>query len=261
MKALILAAGRGTRLSKYVTDRPKGMLVFNDSTIIKRQIENFKECGINDIIVIRGYMADSINYSNVKYYDNKYFATTNMVESLFCAEQEFNDDLIVSYADILFEKKVLKGLIANPGEFNVTVDMNWQHYWKTRYGAINHDIESLSLNKDGSIAELGNDTTTVENIDARYVGLLKFTSKGLEKSARFYHGQKTAYSGKPWKGGRIFEQAYMTDFLQALIDSGEKLNSYRINSGWIEFDTNEDYELMKSMAENNTLNQLITLGN
>lgn len=70
MKAVILAAGQGTRLKKYTENLPKGMLEFAGKTIIERQIETYQKCGITDIIVVRGFAADKITYPDVKYYEN-----------------------------------------------------------------------------------------------------------------------------------------------------------------------------------------------
>ena len=50
MKAIILAAGQGTRLKKYTENLPKGMLEFDKKTIIERQIDTYRRCGISDII-------------------------------------------------------------------------------------------------------------------------------------------------------------------------------------------------------------------
>ena len=104
MKAIILAAGQGTRLKKYTENLPKGMLNFMGKTIIERQIETYRAAGINDIIIVRGFAADKINYSGVRYYTNEKYADTNMVESLMAAKDEFDDDVIVSYSDVLFEQ-------------------------------------------------------------------------------------------------------------------------------------------------------------
>ena len=79
MKAIILAAGQGTRLKKYTENLPKGMLNFDGKTIIERQIEMYRKCGIDSIIIVRGFAADKIDYNGVKYYDNKDFASTNAV--------------------------------------------------------------------------------------------------------------------------------------------------------------------------------------
>ena len=77
MKAIILAAGMGTRLKKYTENLPKGMLCFEGKTIIERQIELYRKCGISDIIIIKGYAADKICYDGVKYYTNELYDTTN----------------------------------------------------------------------------------------------------------------------------------------------------------------------------------------
>ncbi|MBR4530700.1 MAG: NTP transferase domain-containing protein [Lachnospiraceae bacterium] len=104
MKAIILAAGQGTRLKKYTENLPKGMLSFMDRTIIERQIALYRAAGIDRIIIVRGYAADKIAYEGVTYYDNEDYANTNMVISLLAAAPEFDDDVIVSYSDILFVK-------------------------------------------------------------------------------------------------------------------------------------------------------------
>ena len=57
MKAIILAAGQGTRLKKYTENLPKGMLEFQGKTIIERQLETYRSMGIDDIIVVRGFAA------------------------------------------------------------------------------------------------------------------------------------------------------------------------------------------------------------
>ena len=167
MKAIILAAGQGTRLKKYTENLPKGMLNFQGKTIIERQIEIYKRCGITDISIVRGFAADKIAYEGVKYYTNEAFETTNMVESLLAAKEEFNDDVIVSYSDILFEDRLLKGMMESSADFAVAVDDEWKPYWEARYGKIDFDTESLSINADGNITELGLESPKIEDISAR----------------------------------------------------------------------------------------------
>ena len=124
MKAIILAAGQGTRLKKYTENLPKGMLLFDGKTIIERQIELYKACGLDKIIVVRGFAAEKIDYEGVTYYTNEDYANTNMVESLMAAKTEFDDDMIVSYSDILFQEDMLEKMISFQAEFGVAVDDN-----------------------------------------------------------------------------------------------------------------------------------------
>lgn len=260
MKAIILAAGQGTRLKKYTENLPKGMLEFDGKTIIERQTEMYRKCGITDIIIVRGYAADRIPYSGVKYYENTDYANTNMVESMMAAKQEFDDDVIVSYSDILFEGSMLRGMMESKEDFAVAVDDNWQEYWQARYGKVDFDTESLSLDEDGSITELGLEAPNLQDIDARYIGLLKFSRAGLGKIMEIHDRDYEAYQDKPWKqSGKTIRKAYMTDLLQAVIESGNCVKAVKFRNGWIEFDTNEDYEAAIKWLEAGTLKRFIRL--
>lgn len=262
MKAIILAAGQGTRLKKYTENLPKGMLSFNGKTIIERQIEMYRKCGIDKIIVVRGFAADKISYEGITYYDNKDFANTNMVESLMAAKEEFDDDVIVSYSDILFDEKLLMGMISAEADFVCAVDDNWKQYWKKRYGRIDFDTESLAIDKDDNITEIGLEAPKLESIDARYIGLLKFSEKGLKMIQKILDTAYMFYIDKPWQqSGKTVKKAYMTDLLNAVIESGGQVKAIRFNNGWIEFDTNEDYENAKKWLDDGSLSGLIDLIN
>lgn len=260
MKAIILAAGMGTRLNKYTKDLPKGMLCFNEKTLIEQQIETFQNVGIDDITIVTGYQAEKISYKNVKRYHNPDYASTNMLVSLFCAEKELEGEVIVSYADIIYEKEILKRLKNALGEVVVTVDKEWKKYWYTRYGKIEFDLESLSLNSDNTIKEIGDEVDKCDNIDARYVGLIKFSDKGLSFLKQFYQEGKLNYWDKVWqKSGKTFQNAYMTDMLQEFIDRNHSIQTLIVQNGWLEFDTNEDYERMRELLDSGKLGSIFTI--
>lgn len=103
--------------------------------------------------------------------------------------------------------------------------------------------ESLSIDADGNIIELGKENLRLEDIDARYVGLLKFSETGLRHIEMILEDGYLHFADKPWKqSGKPVRKAYMTDLLQAVIELGQPVKAERFNKGWIEFDTNEDYE-------------------
>lgn len=260
-QAIILAAGQGTRLKKYTENLPKGMLKFQGKTIIERQIDIYHQCGIDKIIIVTGFASEKINYQNIKYFHNTNFSTTNMVESLMTAKSEFTTDTIISYSDILFEKKMLNRMINAKGDFLVAVDKCWKTYWHARYGKINFDVESLSLDCDNNILEIGKDNPNIDLVDARYIGLLKFSKFGLNLIQEILNRDYKEYADKPWKqSGKTIRNAYMTDLLQAIIDSGNKVKAEIFNSGWIEFDTNEDYEKACHWVDEESINRFINLG-
>lgn len=243
MKAIILAAGQGTRLKKYTKNLPKGMLSFMGKTIIERQLEMYRKAGVETIIVVRGYAGDKIDYPGVKYYTNEDYANTNMVESLMAARKEFDDDVIVSYSDILFEERLLLGMMESKEDFAVSVDDNWKEYWMMRYGKVDFDTESLSIDENDNIVELGLESPAIDDIDARYIGLLKFSKDGLQYIENIMEKAYRDYEDKPWQqSGKTVRKAYMTDLLNAIIESGRHVKAVHFDNGWIEFDTNEDYE-------------------
>lgn len=259
LKAIILAAGRGTRLNKYTVELPKCMLNFAGNTLIKRQIDTIRKHGIDNITIVTGYMSKKINYTGIKYFHNEKYATTNMIESLFCANSEMTDDIIVCYSDIIFEEEVLEKIINSNYDISVVVDLEWKKYWKIRYGKVNYDLESLKINNN-RIIELGREEQNIDEIDGRFVGLIKFKKKVIMDLFEVYNIAKKKYSRSFWpKSKKPFKQGYMTDLLQEFIFQGFKVSPVFIKNKWLEFDTNEDYEIVNKLYEDNKLDCVFSL--
>ena len=92
MKALLLAAGRGSRLGRHTADQHKCLTRIGERSLIERQIETLRGAGIDEIVVATGYRAEMLEFEGIKYVHNPDWATTNMVETLFCAEEHLTDD-------------------------------------------------------------------------------------------------------------------------------------------------------------------------
>jgi len=261
MKAIILAAGRGTRLEKYTKNLPKCMLNFDGKSLLERQIETLRNCGITEIIIVKGYMKDKINIKGVKYYINEDFADTNMVETLFCAESEMDTEILVCYSDIIYEKKVIKRILENNFDIGVAVDKDYLEYWYARMDEPERDSESLIINKEGKIIELGETNCEKDKAKVRYIGLIKFSKKGVEVLKQVYHENKANYFNKniPWLRSESFKKAYMTCMLQDLINKGIRVDPIILNRGWMEFDTEEDYEKANKWLKEGSLGRFINL--
>ncbi len=255
VKAIVLAAGKGTRMRPYTDDTPKGMLEFDDEPLLENLRRSFEDCDVDDVVVVKGYLSEEIDLDDVTYYTNEEYDSTNMVETLFCAEEEMDDGFVLSYSDIVFENQVLEGLMESDGDFVVTVDTDWQDYWEARYGRVDHDVESLSL-EDGEVTELGVPDVSVDEIDGRYVGLMKFSDHGAELLKEVYHDAREEYDGREWQqSGNTFRNAYMTDLLQELIDRGYTVDAHEIQGGWLEFDTTEDYDKYQDWLETGEIDE------
>ena len=260
MKAIILAAGEGQRLRPLTNEKPKCLVELFGKSLIERQIETFHKCGITDIIVITGYKNNKIKIPNVKYYKNKDYASTNMVETLFCAQNELNDDIIISYGDIIYQKDVLEKLIDSSDDCSVVVDKDWKKYWNIRFENPLDDAESLSL-KDGFIEDIGQKIDEPESIDGQFIGLMKFQKTGIKLLTEFYlDSKKEATKGKnPLNPHIEFKKSYMTDLLRAFIQNGNKIKSIIIYNGWLELDSVHDYDIYMKFWKENKLKEFIIL--
>ena len=102
--AIILAAGRGSRLRPYTDDRPKCLIEIDGRTLIERQIESLADCGVSEVIVVIGYQADLVRRvvgSRVRYIENSQYRDTNSLYSLWLATEELRDGAVVINSDVL----------------------------------------------------------------------------------------------------------------------------------------------------------------
>ncbi len=253
MNAIILAAGEGKRLRPITNDKPKSLVKLFGKTLLEWQLSIFQKCGIDDICVVTGYNSQLINYPGLDYIKNNNFMNTNMMESLFCASEKFKESTIVSYADIIFEEKILRALIGSDEDFSIIIDKNWKEYWELRFENPIKDAESLKIDNDGFITNIGKKVNAVGEIEGQYIGLMKFQNNAIKKIKSFYNGCKLTYernNTNPLNHNLPFKNSYMTDFLQGLIDNGSKLKAVTIAGGWLELDSMNDYNLYtKSNSE------------
>ena len=236
MKAIILAAGEGTRLRPYTLDRPKCLVEIDGISLLDRQLSVLRSCGIDEIVLIGGYRCEMLQNKATRLHLNPRYAETNMVWTLFCAEYELEGEVIVSYGDIVYSGEILDRLLTSRADIAVAVDSEWESYWRARSDDPLTDAETLRLAEDGSILEIGQRPESLEEIEGQYMGLMKFTAAGLASlKAVFQAARATAQlRGKPP------EKAYMTDLLQALIDDGVRVEAVLVKEAWVEVDTVQD---------------------
>ena len=252
MKGIILAAGVGSRLSKYTKDCPKGLLPFLGKSLLEHQLETMRQLGIEDITIVKGYMADKINIPGVNYYVNYNFQETNMVESLFCASEILEGPCVITYSDLIYEKVLLGKVLSSNKDIGVVVDDDFEDYWKARLGSeYLRDSESLVI-QNGTITDIGNMSPSLEEINGRYVGIIKLSGAGSEIFKKIYASFSNSEELNKF-GNRVFNKWHMTDFLQSIIDKNIPVNPITVSRGWLEFDTDDDYENYKAWHRENTL--------
>ena len=236
IKAILLVAGEGTRLRPYTNDRPKCLVKGDGETLLESHVNVLKKRGIDEIVLIGGYKIEMLQTFGLKIIENSRFFETNMVWTLFSAEEELEGDIIVSYGDIVYSKNILKALIKSKADIAVTIDMKWEGYWRERNENPLDDAETLKLRKDGTISEIGQKPSSLEEIEGQYMGLMKFSSEGVRQIKSAFHS--ALESGKLL--GKEVENSYMTDLLQSIVNIGGKVASVQIDEDWVEVDTVED---------------------
>jgi len=242
VKVILLVAGEGKRLRPYTLDRPKCMVEIDGISLIDRQLSILKTEGLNNIVMVGGYKIEMLKQYGIKLINNPRYYETNMLWTLFCAEDELDGDVIVSYGDIVYSRGVLKALLKSTEDIAVTIDKEWERYWRARNEDPLDDAETLKLRKDGTISKIGQKPKSLNEIEGQYMGLMKFSVKGVKQIQDIFNTSLKCGGLL----GKSLEGAYMTDLLQAVIDSGNTVTAIPIYSGWVEVDTVED--LMNSVT-------------
>ena len=241
-KVLIIAAGLGSRLKKHTENLPKCMLDFGGKTLLERQLDAYRKCGIKDISLIRGYKKEKINYKGLKYFENTDYRNNNILNSIFYAEKVINGNIIISYSDILFEPIVVKRTLESDHDISVVVDIDWRGYYVGRKDHPITEAENVIFNSNNEVEKIGKINTDKEEVHGEFIGMIKLTNRGAKIFKQHYHRLKKIYWNKSFQRAKTFQKAYLTDMIQELVDIGVKVHCIIIESGWKEIDTVEDYK-------------------
>ena len=169
MKAILLAAGKGTRISRMVQDVPKSTLPIAGTPLIRQTVERLKRYGM-DVVICVGYMQETIREAlegyDVKYYFNPFFDVTNSIASLWFARDEIDGECVIMNADVFFSDTILDMLIAEDKDAVVLVD-------RTRRATGDYFFATTD---NGCISEYGKDLPLALR-SCEYVGIGKISEK------------------------------------------------------------------------------------
>jgi L-glutamine-phosphate cytidylyltransferase len=242
MNAIILAAGLGSRLGMFGENTPKGMITISGKTLLERQIEILHNCGINDITIVTGHNSKLIKYPNIHYIENPNYSTTNMNESLFCARKKFDDSILVSYSDIIYEQKVIEQLLKSKSDFSIGIRFDWKESYENRTQHPLSEAENVIVENNKIIFLRKNLSTCTQNQKiGEFLGLMKLTKKGINQLLNKYIELKNNNT-KNFHSSESLEKAYLTDMLQEMVDSGSTLYPVILSDLWFEIDTEQDIE-------------------
>jgi choline kinase len=232
VKAIILAAGRGSRMKSLTDERPKCLVELRGKPLLEWQLESLRAAGISDIAVVTGYRRELLAERGLSEFHNPRWAETNMVSSLACAESWLEGQpCIVSYSDIFYSPVAVQSLINSDAALAVTYDPNWLQLWTERFGDPLLDAETFRLTATHTLAEIGNKPQSVDDVQGQYMGLLRFTPEGWAEVVRL----------RAELSPQQRDSMHMTNTLQRVIDAGRvPIEAVAYTGEWGEVDSSED---------------------
>lgn len=240
--AIILAAGRGSRMGDLTIDRPKCLTPLAGRPLLHWQIESLRQGGAGKVLLVRGYQAQMLAPSAVGLPDDAYdtlenprWAETNMLSTLLCAapwlEARFAagaEQVVISYSDIVYRADHVAALLQAPHALAITYDTMWEPLWRLRFGDPLLDAETFRQ-QDGLLREIGGKPKTIAEVCGQYMGLIKCTAAG-------WAGLTAACQ----ELGDAVRRTDMTSFLRHLLGQGTAVGAVPVAGGWCETDSAED---------------------
>ena len=224
MKAIILAAGKSTRLYPITLTSPKCMLQVAGKKIIDHQISWLRHCDITDILVVTGYLNhmieghlnDDVRYAHFPHYEN-----ANNLATLYSVRDELNDDVVILFSDVLLSVKLLYRCVNRSDHICLIVD--------------SQNITDKTMRviiEDDFIADIGGHIP-VEQADANFIGVAKFSVNAIH--------DLVIKMGELLKDDKYLHD-YYTVALRDWSASAGKVSYIEVEQDpWVEIDTVEDY--------------------
>ena len=243
MKAVILAAGQGTRIRSVHGEHPKCLIEVDGSTILDHQLEALSMAGINEIAIVVGYEKEQIiSYVRTKslinqrihFIDNPAFAITNNIYSLWLALDWLRgDSFVVLNADVIFDPEILQSALRLYAPISMIVDPLWRD---ETMKVIIEGERVIEMSKKFSREEFG----------GTYIGITAF-SKSIQNE--FFRKMRKVIGS-----GRVDE--FFNSAVQELANEGV-LVGFTSTDGlaWAEIDDPVDL----SFARRNVFPQLATM--
>ncbi|HTT08156.1 MAG TPA: phosphoenolpyruvate mutase [Gammaproteobacteria bacterium] len=232
VQAIVLAASRGRELDGLTEARPKVMLPIGGRPLLRRLVDEFKKQGINEITVVAGYRAETIDVPGIEVTVNKDYERTGELASLACAQPDFSDNMVILYGDLLFRSYILRDLLDSNGEITVVVD--------------SAAATPATGSPDYARCSLPDDRTVMD----REVQLLQLTKEARGSSGRWIGMVRVRGEGLRWLNDSLAtlmtrekeQQLGLPDVLNHIIAQGHPVRVLYINGHWLDVNSLDDLD-------------------
>ena len=237
MHAIILAAGRGSRLLPLTTDLPKCLLPIGNTTVLGMQLDTLFANGVKTATVITGFNAHMVEAEvsarksgpKIKTLFNPFFQVADNLASCWMARKSMKRDFLLINGDTLFTPELLQTILAAPkSDIAVTIDQKGYY-----------DGDDMKVTLDGTrLTQIGK-TLPLTETHGESIGMLRFMNDG----SKIFRGElnrlmRTREGTKSW----------FLSAIHGLAQSGQHINTINIKGAdWSELDTPEDYEVCRQL--------------
>jgi len=246
MKAIIIAAGSGKRISKDFAELPKALIQVNDISIISRQISLFKKNGIDEIIVISGPGKEKFTMTDVTYVNDQKFEEHDILGSLMEARDHIFGDVIITYSDIIFEDLILKKILQTNLDIGIAVDLDWKKAYEDRKLHPISEAENVLFDNSRNILEIRKNIQNSNLETGEFLGITKLSNNGCKLLLKRYDEIRND-NNSPFHDAKSLTKAYLIDMIQELIESKIEVKPIFISGKWCEIDTIDDLKIAEKM--------------
>jgi phosphoenolpyruvate phosphomutase len=242
MRVIVIGAGRGRRLMPTTADVPKCFAEVEGKRLLDWAVDAFRANGIERVCFIGGYQIDKVRteYPRFEFRHNPDWARNNILASLFCAADLMDEPFICCYSDVLFTPDIAGRLAASPADMALGVDTAWLERYEHRSDHPPDDAEKVTA-RNGHVTRIHRQIPE-DDAHGEYIGVAKFSAAGAARLREYYDRRREEFAGRPWREAVSFENAYKILLFQDMIESGEKFEHVDTPGGYIEVDTQQDFE-------------------
>lgn len=234
-QAVILAAGRGSRMHELTEHVPKCLVRLANRPILAWTLDALRANGITDILVIGGWKHEALHAwcDSVRF--NPEWSRSNMVRSLMLASDWMQRaPTLIVYGDGAYGPACIRrALQCSQHDWCLPIDRQWLDLWQRRFENPLSDAESLLLDGD-RLLSIGNRAETLAQIHAQFMGLVHLQPAAWNRASRWLQ-QKEAQDG-----AQSIDRMDTTGLLQGLLASGEQIRCVDVDGGWVEIDSPSD---------------------
>jgi L-glutamine-phosphate cytidylyltransferase len=245
VKAVIIGAGRGSRLRHLTEEIPKTLVPVLGRPMLDSILEALEFGGFSrkDVVFICGYRAEVIRerYPDLTYVENRDWENNNILLSLMCAREHLAEGFVSTYADIVYRKEVVRDLVASPHDIALGCDTDWRRRYLGRSQHPESDAEKLRAEGE-RVVQLSRKIPS-EEAQGEFIGVMKLSAAGTGQLTAAFDAAEQVYRGQVFREGRTFEKAYLIDLLQHMIEAGTAMHRVNTHGGYMEIDTLQDASL------------------